>query len=311
MEKKFTNKFYDSHAVKPTGSKLSEQFDVHYQPKDYTPDGYTINEGLYVTDKKTGKGFQIHKDGEASYATNYVDTISSEAYAMMGIDENSKEFKEFQENIKKDFSAKTVEDFLEKAPTLSREQQVEKLNQFTQEEKEAEAKWQYIGSAGYYADNYQEQIKDRIDEKELVEIIDKSIAKTSFLDTHKDVEKVVVTDLNKIIDERDLGDKLVAKEVYEKQKELSEQGKTEIAKPGRTYSGNVVEVGEDVTVQKTKTGKFIIHETENLPGIKEVDEKTHLQIRYDNGKQGDIIQKGNDLEIGKQKEIEQQYGMER
>lgn len=92
--------------------------------------------------------------------------------------------------------------------------------------------------------------------------------------------------------------------VQKKFDELSQEGKTEIAKPGRTYSGNVIEVGEDITIQKTKSGKFIIHETENLPGIKEEDSGSAARIVYDGGGKGDITAKSNDMSIEKEKEAE-------
>tara|TARA_R110002051_G_scaffold84103_7_gene148960 strand:+ start:12628 stop:13389 length:762 start_codon:yes stop_codon:yes gene_type:complete len=99
--------------------------------------------------------------------------------------------------------------------------------------------------------------------------------------------------------------------VAAKEKEYSEDGKTEVAKPGRTYTGKVIEVGEDVTIQKTKSGKFVIHETENLPGIKEQDSNISAKIIYDAGGKGDITAKSNDLAIGKEKEIEQKKSHEK
>lgn len=99
--------------------------------------------------------------------------------------------------------------------------------------------------------------------------------------------------------------------VQKKIDELSQEGKTEIAKPGRTYSGNVIEVGEDTTIQQTKSGKFIIHETENLPGIKEQDSNISAKIIYDAGGKGDIAAKSNDMAIGKEKEIEQKKSHEK
>lgn len=99
--------------------------------------------------------------------------------------------------------------------------------------------------------------------------------------------------------------------VTTKEKEYSEEGKTEVAKPGRTYTGKVIEVGEDVTIQKTKSGKFVIHETENLPGIKEQDSNISTKIIYDAGGKGDITAKSNDIAIGKEKEIEQKKSHEK
>lgn len=92
--------------------------------------------------------------------------------------------------------------------------------------------------------------------------------------------------------------------VINKENEYSEQGKTEVAAPGRTYTGKVIEVGEDTTIQKTKSGKFIIHETENLPGIKEQDSGAAAKIVYNAGGKGDITAKSNDMEIAKEKEAE-------
>lgn len=94
--------------------------------------------------------------------------------------------------------------------------------------------------------------------------------------------------------------------------EIENNNQTEIAQPGRTYTGVVIDVNEDTTIQKTPSGKFIIHETENLPGIKDNDQSGNLQIRYDSGTKGDIIHKGNDIEIGKEKEAkkEQEFGFD-
>jgi hypothetical protein len=99
--------------------------------------------------------------------------------------------------------------------------------------------------------------------------------------------------------------------VAAQEKEYSEKGKTEVAKPGRTYTGKVIEVGEDVTIQKTKSGKFIVHETENLSGIKEQDSNISAKIIYDAGGKGDITAKSNDMAIGKEKEIEQKKSHEK
>lgn len=93
-------------------------------------------------------------------------------------------------------------------------------------------------------------------------------------------------------------------------KEVDNNNQTEIAQPGRTYTGVVIDVNEDTTIQKTPNGKFIIHETENLPGIKNSDESGNLQIRYDSGHKGDIIHKSNDLEIEKEKEAKKEQEFE-
>lgn len=154
----------------------------------------------------------------------------------------------------------------------------------------------------------EDQVKGRVKHQEFEDIsANASFYVASYGGHDKDVENEIKKDLNKLIDERGLdGPPVVSKEAYDKQKELAENGQTEVAKPGRTYTGNIIDVGEDVTIQKTKTGKFIIHETENLPGIKESDETSFSQIRYNKGGKGDILQKANDLEIGKQKELEKQ-----
>lgn len=81
------------------------------------------------------------------------------------------------------------------------------------------------------------------------------------------------------------------------------KGGSEPARAGGTYTGHIISVGEDVTIQKTRTGKLIIHETENLPGIKEHDTSNQLKIVYGANGKGDIVQKSNDLEIGKEKEM--------
>lgn len=85
---------------------------------------------------------------------------------------------------------------------------------------------------------------------------------------------------------------------------------SEIAKPGRTYTGTVISVGEDITIQKTEKGKLIIHETENLPGIKEQDTGSKMQVVYGVGGKGDITQKANDLEIAKEKQINKDIGLD-
>lgn len=99
--------------------------------------------------------------------------------------------------------------------------------------------------------------------------------------------------------------------VYQSHRQPEINRGSEPAQAGRTYSGNIISVGEDVTLQRTPTGKIIVHETENLPGIKEQDTGSRMKIVYGSNGKGDIVAKANDLEIGKQKELDKNRGFER
>lgn len=65
---------------------------------------------------------------------------------------------------------------------------------------------------------------------------------------------------------------------------------SEIPKPGRTYEGVIMSRGEDTTLQKTATGKFIVHETENLRQLKASDMHRPISIKYESANQTDVKQ---------------------
>lgn len=320
--------------------KLKDKYKVEHIEAGHTPDGYDINERIQIQDKDKDNSIhlEIYRGGSAAYfIIGFEDTHDKEAYQDMGIDTDSKEFKRFEDGLKdnKNFNSKYVKDFLENAPelTVEKSQEINKQRDIDLQ-KEKAATNEYNANGGFLAEmkeqedkevaflgeDYKEQIKDRISDQEFENIVDNAVEDamtrpSTFTntneDSNKEVEHDIVNGLNKIIEDRNLGEPVVAKEIYQKQQELSENGKTEVAKPGRTYTGNVIEVGEDVTVQQTKTGKFIIHETENLPGIKEQDSNISAKIIYDAGGKGDIAAKNNDLAIGKEKEIEQKKSHEK
>lgn len=81
------------------------------------------------------------------------------------------------------------------------------------------------------------------------------------------------------------------------------RGGSEPARAGGTYTGHIISVGDDITLQKTGTGKIIVHQTKDLPGIQEQDTSLKLKIVYGANGKGDIASKANDLEIGKEKEM--------
>lgn len=319
-------------------NKLKDKYKLDHIESGHTPDGYSIYERIQLEDKNSRDHIEIHKGGGAAYFMNGNEhTHDKEAYQDMGIDTDTKEFKDFELGLKKDenYNTKYIEDFLKNAPELTTEkrQEIDK-QRFEDIQKQVAADKEYQANGGFIAEmkeqedkevaflgeDYKEQIKDRISDQEFENIVDNAVEDamtrpSTFTntneDSNKEVEHDIVNGLNKIIEDRNLGEPVVAKEIYQKQQELSENGKTEVAKPGRTYTGNVIEVGEDVTVQQTKTGKFIIHETENLPGIKEQDSNISAKIIYDAGGKGDIAAKNNDLAIGKEKEIEQKKSHEK
>lgn len=131
----FENGFYEAHAVKVNEQKLSEKFHVAYTPEGSTPDGYHVYESLTI---ETGKGaIDISRDSSAVYMSggNETERSMTEAYNMIGIDTDSKEFKQFQKDIQKpeNYNAQTVEKMLETVPQLTAEKQVEILNTFSYE----------------------------------------------------------------------------------------------------------------------------------------------------------------------------------
>ncbi|UZA18164.1 ssDNA-binding domain-containing protein (plasmid) [Moraxella bovis] len=58
------------------------------------------------------------------------------------------------------------------------------------------------------------------------------------------------------------------------------RGGSEPARAGGTYTGHIISVGDDITLQKTGTGKIIVHQTKDLPGIQEQDTSSKLKIVY-------------------------------
>lgn len=58
---------------------------------------------------------------------------------------------------------------------------------------------------------------------------------------------------------------------------------TEPARAGRTYKGVVVNQDADRTIQRTSTGKLIIHETEKLDGLEQGDAGKNKSISYAKG----------------------------
>lgn len=82
-------------------------------------------------------------------------------------------------------------------------------------------------------------------------------------------EKQVATELKKIVDS------------YQQ---------SEIPKPGRTYEGVIMSRGEDTTLQKTATGKFVVHETENLRQLKATDMHRPISIKYESANQTNVKQ---------------------
>ena len=68
----------------------------------------------------------------------------------------------------------------------------------------------------------------------------------------------------------------------------------EVPRAGKSYSGVILAQGEDTTIQKTPTGKFIVHETENLQQMKVSDTHRNQSIKYVTDKQTDVKSIGYD-----------------
>lgn len=136
MSTSFQNSFYAKHAVMGDGQPLLDKFNVVHIESGCTPDGYEIQEALFIQKKKGALGYiQILPSGCAVYTDgiNETDIDPEEAYVMFGIDTASKQFKDFQEKIKnsESFNAETVCEMLATTPQLTTEKQIEKLNSFT------------------------------------------------------------------------------------------------------------------------------------------------------------------------------------
>lgn len=343
--------------------KLKDKYKVEHIEAGHTPDGYDINERIQIQekDKDNSIHLEIYRGGSAAYfIIGFEDTHDKEAYQDMGIDTDTKEFKDFELGLKKDenYNTKYIDDFLKNAPELTAEKRQEIDKQrfediqkqvaadkeyqanggFLAEMKEQENSWnaqtikdEYGIKSDYEAGLLAEGYKDRDDfENELTshqrEFAEFDIERDQAVETltrwavdhdqTKDIDQKVWDQNAMDTGYRDPEDRYepgleTIDHIQKKFDELSQEGKTEIAKPGRTYTGKVIEVGEDVTIQKTKSGKFVIHETENLPGIKEQDSSLSAKIIYDAGGKGDIAAKSNDLAIGKEKEIEQKKSHEK
>ncbi len=187
-----------------------------------------------------------------------------------------------------------------------------KDDSFVEKVKEVE-EWQKVPEKDYrndpeYLDNVERMAK--ADALEKAGVPEKDYRNDpEYLDN---VERMAKVDFQEKFNlDENSADKYMNTNVHAIAEKYSENGKTEIAKPGRSYTGDVIDVGEDVTVQKTKTGKFVIHETENLPGIKEEDQGIKAKIVYNAEGRGDLTKKANDLEIGKEKVVEKEHQNDR
>lgn len=307
-------------------NKLKDKYNVEHIEAGHTPDGYTINEVIQLEDRQNrDHRVEVYKGGAAAYYVGVNEASSDkQAYQDMGIDTDSKEFKDFEAGLQKDenYNDKYIKDFLENAPELTAEkrQEIDKQRDISVKE-EIVASNEYEANGGFLAEMEEQDNKAETEKKSILDDpylkyrdeIESEIAEedikfqmdNSFDDREMAIERLIDGEIEaREIEASEKQDLSKGTDIVSKEQEYAEQGKTEVAKPGRTYTGNVIEVGEDVTVQQTKTGKFIIHETENLPGIKEQDTGMAAKIIYDAGGKGDITAKSNDLSIGKEKEKE-------
>lgn len=289
----FENRFYENLATKVDEQKLPEKFHVAYTPEGSTPDGYYVYESLTI---ETGKGaVSIGRGGEAVFQVGLNETEPSmtEAYTMIGIDTDSKEFKQFQNDIQKpeNYNVQTVEKMLETVPQLTAEKQVEKLNNFSyeNEREQAEFKHNFVNS---------EIVKNLVTEVEA----------KGFTKEHEAYDVDYDSSLDYISDtaiENHFDNQL-------KDFERSiQKTKTELAEPGRQYTGQITAIDEEKTVQQTKSGVTVIHETKNLPGIERQEVGQNVKIDYSNGKEATIEEKSSGLERTKETKMESQHQAEK
>lgn len=64
--------------------------------------------------------------------------------------------------------------------------------------------------------------------------------------------------------------------------------KSETPKVGRSYSGVIIAQGENTTIQKSPTGKFVTHENENIKDMKSNDTHRNKGITYTKENQTEI-----------------------
>ena len=141
------------------------------------------------------------------------------------------------------------------------------------------------------------------DSKKLEELQDQ---KKSF---NQSVESLKKADLKEFQDLKEKGYKIEVhdlsnqkgKSVQEEKSNIEELKKiadsykqAEVPRAGKSYSGVILAQGEDTTIQKTPTGKFIVHETENLQQMKVSDTHRNQSIKYVTDKQTDVKSIGYD-----------------
>lgn len=126
---------------------------------------------------------------------------------------------------------------------------------------------------------------------------------------NQSVESLKKSDLKEFQDLKEKGYKIEVhdlsnqkgKSVQEEKSNIEELKKiadsykqAEVPRAGKSYSGVVLAQGEDTTIQKTPTGKFIVHETENLQQMKVSDTHRNQSIKYVTDKQTDVKSIGYD-----------------
>lgn len=141
------------------------------------------------------------------------------------------------------------------------------------------------------------------DKKKLEELQDQ---KKSY---NQSVESLKKADLKEFQDLKEKGYKIEVhdlsnqkgKSVQEEKANIDELKKiadsykqAEVPRAGKSYSGVILAQGEDTTIQKTPTGKFIVHETENLQQMKVSDTHRNQSIKYVTDKQTDVKSIGYD-----------------
>lgn len=126
---------------------------------------------------------------------------------------------------------------------------------------------------------------------------------------NQSVESLKKADLKEFQDLKEKGYKIevhdlsnqTGKNVQEEKSNIEELKKiadsykqAEVPRAGKSYSGVILTQGEDTTIQKTPTGKFIVHETENLQQMKVSDTHRNQSIKYVTDKQTDVKAIGYD-----------------
>ncbi len=142
----------DFEKMKSEAIADSYKYNVRYQEEGFTRDGYNQYENMIISptvDNEFKSTVTIERDGEVigSDGTYHYANFESlaDGYAHLGIDTNNEQFKEFITNLDNNYNEKYVQEFLDTAPKLSKEQikEVQESERIKAEEREANQPFEY------------------------------------------------------------------------------------------------------------------------------------------------------------------------